>query len=166
MSHSDRLTTILSGVAGQFFVAAELSRRGFIATLTLRNTRGVDLPVASANASMSVGVQVKTNQGEGKVWLLDKKAEESATENLLYVFVNLNRVTGTPTFGTPTFHVVRSQIVANYSSKRHRDWLAGTPVRAAVRKDSSMRKFEDSKNEYLGKWGVLDSLLSPAKTSK
>jgi len=33
----------LTGVAGEFNVAAELSRRGYIATLTQRNTRGIDI---------------------------------------------------------------------------------------------------------------------------
>ena len=48
---------------GQFFVAAEVSRRGYIATLTPRNTRGVDMLVACADASKSVGIQVRANQG-------------------------------------------------------------------------------------------------------
>jgi hypothetical protein len=86
----DRLPTILSGVSGQYFVAAELSRRGYIATLTLRNTRGVDILAARADASKSVGIQVKTNQGQKKVWLLDKKAEDVTADNLVYVFVSLN----------------------------------------------------------------------------
>jgi len=34
----------LTGVAGEYFVAAELSRRGFIASITMRNTRGIDIP--------------------------------------------------------------------------------------------------------------------------
>lgn len=36
----------LSGVAGEYFVAAELSRRRFIASVTLRNARGIDVLVA------------------------------------------------------------------------------------------------------------------------
>jgi hypothetical protein len=37
------LSTILAGVAGEYLVAGELSRLGWIASLTLRNTRGVDI---------------------------------------------------------------------------------------------------------------------------
>lgn len=33
----------IAGVAGEYFVAAELSRRGFIASITMRNTRGIDI---------------------------------------------------------------------------------------------------------------------------
>ena len=35
------LDRILVGVSGEYFVAAELSRRGFVASITLRNTRGL-----------------------------------------------------------------------------------------------------------------------------
>src|SRR5437660_12290839 len=38
-----KLSTIQAGVTGEYFVAAELSRRGYIASLTLRNTRGIDV---------------------------------------------------------------------------------------------------------------------------
>jgi hypothetical protein len=34
----------LTGVAGEYFVAAELSRRGFIASITMRNSTGIDIP--------------------------------------------------------------------------------------------------------------------------
>ena len=109
MAESERLTSILSGIAGQFFVAAEISRKGHIATLTLRNTRGIDMLVARADGSDSVGIQVKTNQGSKKVWLLDKKSEEFGSGNLVYVFVNLNGE------GAPEFHIVPGEVVADYA---------------------------------------------------
>jgi hypothetical protein len=34
----------LTGVAGVYFVAAELYRRGFIASITTRNSTGIDIP--------------------------------------------------------------------------------------------------------------------------
>ncbi len=160
MPNNERLSSILSGVAGQFFVAAEVSRQGYIATLTLRNTRGVDMLVASADASKSVGIQVKTNQGSNKVWLLDKKIEDSGSDNLIYVFVNLNGS------GTPTFHVVRSQVVAEYARKRHLDWLSGIPRRGLVRKDNPMRKFEDPRDEHLNAWHCLFNAPRRGKFSK
>ncbi len=57
-----RLVPTLVCVAGQYFVAAELSRRGIVATVTLRNTRGIDLLAANASGSRAVNIQVKTNQ--------------------------------------------------------------------------------------------------------
>lgn len=62
MVQRSRLSTGLSGVAGEYLVAAELSRRGYIASITLRNTRGIDILASNADATRSVGIQVKTNQ--------------------------------------------------------------------------------------------------------
>ena len=42
-----KLSKILSGVSGEYFVAAELSRRGYIASITLRNSRGIDILCAT-----------------------------------------------------------------------------------------------------------------------
>lgn len=151
MAERERLTSILSGIAGQFFVAAEISRKGHIATLTLRNTRGIDMLAARADASASVGVQVKTNQGSEKVWILDKKSEESGSENLVYIFVNLN------SGASPTFHVVPSKVVADYARESNAKWLAGTSKRGTVRKDGSMRKFKDPENKYRDAWEYLFS---------
>jgi hypothetical protein len=92
MPQRSRLSTGLSGVAGEYFVAAELSRRGYVASLTLRNTKGIDILASNLDATRSVGIQVKTNQGSGKGWVLNKKAEEDTAENLFYVFVRLNEL--------------------------------------------------------------------------
>jgi hypothetical protein len=56
----------LCGVAGEYFVAAELSRRGYVASLTLRNTRGIDILASNIDATKSVGIQVKAIQGKGQ----------------------------------------------------------------------------------------------------
>jgi hypothetical protein len=99
-----RLTTGLAGVAGEYFVAAELSRQGYVASLTLRNTRGIDILASNADATKSVGIQVKTNQGRRKEWMLNAKIEKETASNLVYVFVCLNDL------DAPEYHIVqRSQ---------------------------------------------------------
>lgn len=68
----EKLSAVLCGVAGEYFVAAELSRRGCIASITLRNTRGVDILASNADATKSVGIQVKTNQRGVAEWILNE----------------------------------------------------------------------------------------------
>ena len=58
-------------------MAAELSRRGYIASITLRNTRGVDILASNADATKSVGIQVKTSQASKPSWVLNEKVEQS-----------------------------------------------------------------------------------------
>ena len=66
----------LTGVAGEYFVAAELSRRGYIASITLRNTRGIDILASNADATRQVAIQVKTNQGSKPQWVLNWRFAE------------------------------------------------------------------------------------------
>jgi hypothetical protein len=63
MALDNKIPSILAGVAGEYLVAGELSRRGWIASITLRNTRGVDILASNSELTRSVGIQVKTSQG-------------------------------------------------------------------------------------------------------
>ena len=71
-----KISNVLCGVAGEYFVAAELTRRGHIASITLRNTKGIDILASNEDANRQVGIQVKTNQGNKPGWLLNKGAED------------------------------------------------------------------------------------------
>src|SRR5713226_2271187 len=73
-----RPNKILTGVAGEYFVAAELSRQGYVASLTLRNTRGIDILASDPNATKSVGIQVKATQGPHTSWIVGRFGEEES----------------------------------------------------------------------------------------
>jgi len=63
---SKKLESTLVGVAGEYLVAGELSLRGYIASITLRNSRGIDIIASNSDGSKSVSIQVKTNSHGGK----------------------------------------------------------------------------------------------------
>src|SRR5687767_2416400 len=115
-----RLSPSLSGVAGEYYVAAELSRRGYIATITLKNTENIDILASRRDGSKTIAIQVKTNRDGAKEWMLNKKAETHWKQDFFYVFVNLNGRNQ-----PPTFHVVDSNVVAGFCADFHREWLAG-----------------------------------------
>ena len=140
----------LAGVAGEYFVAAELSRRGFIASITMRNSPGIDILATDINAKKAVTIQCKTSRSSTKGWILSDKAEGFTPKNHFYVFVRL----GTST-DRPAYHIVPSQVVANYVKSRHRAWLNGKKPDGGQRKDSAMRKFRDPEDRYLEKWNLL-----------
>jgi hypothetical protein len=145
------ITSILTGVAGEYFVAAELSRLGYIASITLRNTRGIDILASSADASKQVGIQVKTNRIDKPEWILNKKAEEYFADNLFYVFVCLK-------FGNdahPDFYVVPSSIVAEYTKRTYHEWFETLGRKGQQHSDSSIRKFQDLNGKYKNNWELL-----------
>jgi hypothetical protein len=143
------ISTILCGVAGEYFVAAELSRRGYIASITLRNTRGIDILASTVDASRQVGIQVKSNRSNKRLWLLNQKAEEYFADNLFYIFVNLKRENE-----RPDFYIVPSEIVANSIKVRHQEWLITPGKYGQEHKDSPMRNFRGTE-EYLERWDLL-----------
>lgn len=150
MVQRSRLSTVLSGVAGEYFVAAELSRRGYIASITLRNTQGIDILASNGESTRTVGIQVKTNQGSCQEWMLNSKIENDVpSSDLFFVFVNLNVLT------KPSYHIVPRKKVSQYAKKSHAEWLSTPGKSGKPHKDTSVRKFRDPDNLYLDRWDLL-----------
>jgi hypothetical protein len=106
-----KISGIQSGISGEYFVAAELSRRGYICSITLKNTKGIDVLVSNEQSKKLVGAQVKTNNSSRKAWLLNKNAESLSEDNFVYVFVNLNGLEQ-----LPDFYIVPSMFVGKCSA--------------------------------------------------
>ena len=140
----------LTGVAGEYFVAGELSRRGCLASITLRNSKGVDIICTNSDATKSVAIQVKTSRGSSRSWILSQKAESYYSENLFYIFVNLHEISD-----APDYFIVPSSVVADHIQNSHAEWLTQLNKKGQPRKDSSMRKYSDPTGEYLNRWDLL-----------
>jgi hypothetical protein len=153
-----KLSTGLVGVAGEYFVAAELSRRGYVASITLHNTRGIDILASNADASRQVAIQVKANHETRKVWMLNEKDETRHAENHFYVFIALGGV-GLQ----PAYHVVPSKVVADYVRDDHARWKAAPNRKGGAHGYSAVRHFIDTKNAYLDRWDVLGLTDTTAK---
>lgn len=150
MTMNNKLESTLVGVAGEYLVAGELTLRGFIASITLRNSRGIDIIASNADGSSSVSIQVKTNSDGKKSWILNKKAETFYSTNHYYVFVALQGLEQ-----RPSFHIVPSKVVAEYTYSSHSEWLKGQKRDGSSRKDSLIRKFNDHENIYLEAWDLI-----------
>ena len=147
----NRLESTLVGVAGEYLVAGELSLRGYIASITLRNSRGIDIIASNPDATKSVSIQVKTNsKGESK-WILNQKSETFYSENYYYVLVALKAIGE-----RPKYYIVPSKIVAEFISTNHSEWLKGEKSDGSPRKDSAIRNFRDSEDKYLEAWHLIN----------
>ncbi len=151
MKKLKKLNTVLAGVSGEYFVTAELSKQGYIASITLRNTKGIDILCSNSDSTKTIGIQVKTNSGSNRNWILNQKAENYFAVNLFYVFVNLNH-----NLNHPDYFIVPSKVVANYCKKSHSKWL-NTPGRKGQKhKDNPIRSFNDIEEFYLNRWDLLN----------
>ncbi len=151
-----------TGLAGEYYALAQLTQRGLIATLTLGNTKGVDILVTNQNLNKLYKVEVKTSStkpGKAKLfgdgmflsWTMSKKHEHATDPNLVYCFIKLREVTE-----LPQFFIVPSKDVAEYVRWQHQYWLSTNKSRI----DSNMRQFripvEDPKR-YEGNWALFEA---------
>ena len=88
-----------------YLVAAELSKRNLIVTVTSGNARAVDLLVASPTGK-AFSIQVKGHSSNRNYWLLSRDYKKFVDKNLYYVFVNLNEA-------EQEYYVLPSTLVAS-----------------------------------------------------
>lgn len=104
--------------AGQFYVAAELTRRGYIVSFTLGNAPTTDL-LARVPEGEAFSVEVKTQRTKN-FWILSEPPEPDNPEDLYWVFVFLSEP-------HPTFFVMRSDEVSRKWHERNDKYPPGTP---------------------------------------
>ena len=151
MKKKSKKQSILTGVAGEYFVAAELSRRGYIASITLRNTRGMDILATNQDASRSITIQCKTTQKSRKAWVLNEKCEDFYSPKHFYVFVVLRGEND-----RPDYHIVPSRIVAKRVKSGHSYWKRKRKREAGKDAgETSVRLFLDADDEFLERWDLL-----------
>ena len=99
----------LTGMRGEYLVAAELSRLGLIASPTSRSAIGADILVTDHLCSHSFSVQVKTNAKTFGFWLVGKNYKEMVSPTHIYVLVNIRKKKDLENI---EFYVIPSVVVA------------------------------------------------------
>lgn len=157
------METTQTGLAGEFYVLAQLAQRGYIGTLTLGNTKQVDVVVFNSNTRRYWRLEVKASRvtprnerlfGPEKfyTWRLGEKHEHISEPDLIYCFVVLS----TPDL-LPKFFLVPSAEVAAYAAWQHAHWLQAPHKRDV--KDSAQRTFRVELSDpkgYAQNWTLLD----------
>ena len=126
--------TVSIGNSGEYFVAAELERRGFTVAVPMSNTKDFDILAINRETNRQVALQVKTNRGKGKYWLLNKKSEELKGDNIYYVLLCLNELE------QPEYYIVESELIADSMQKGYQQWLQ-EEGKKEKRHETTMRKF-------------------------
>lgn len=95
-----------SHLAGEYFVAAELYRRGYTVAMTLGNAKAIDL--FAERDSWTVNVQVKAIAKRQNVgWPLMK---DKVLPGIVYVFVCLNQPPNPPNYFIATSDEARKKV--------------------------------------------------------
>ena len=133
-----------TGMRGVYLVAAELAKRGYIASPTSRSAMGADLLVTDAKMQRAYSVQVKTNAQTFNFWLVGKHATELASDSYVYVLVSIRE---RPKAGGEDiqFSVVPSRVVKQ--KVLYEQSKTGTEWYSFMRKDAE---------PYRDKWSAFE----------
>jgi hypothetical protein len=151
MARKLRPTTLSEvGVAGVHFVVAELSRRGWVAMPTIRNTKGID--VLASKEGLVVEIQVKSS-AKWRSWILSESAQTLDRKNLFYVFVNLNENEA------PEYFIMPSAVVAEYLNRTNKQRLeAGCRELGMIEfLNAYTPELKRNIEKYKDKWALLAS---------
>ncbi|HXR03266.1 MAG TPA: hypothetical protein VN836_00990 [Verrucomicrobiae bacterium] len=133
-------------LAGEFAVLSRLALCNYDASLTLGQTKNIDILVSNPKTNKLYQLEVKTKLEGGKKsnvsdselfghfltgWMMSEKHESIFRPELWYCFVTIDLD------WKARFFIVPSSVVAKYVLEQHRFWLAAS----RKHKDNPMRLF-------------------------
>ncbi len=145
----------ITGVAGEYFVAAELSKRGWIATLTLKNTPNIDVIATTPDGRRTLNIQVKTRSiGNRQGWILNKGIEKIVSGNNFFIaFVDL-----VGHDQKPDYFLIPKNLFARWSARSYRKWLSTPGRRGQAHVDNPIRTLDRPKfkvfEKYHNNWSI------------
>jgi hypothetical protein len=128
------MSTQLTGAAGEFFVAAELSRRGWAASITPKGVQRTDVLAQHVETGRVVALQVKSTTTGTTFTLGEKNESESEADNEWFVFVSF-----VSTDDLPVYFILPRNDVAKMIYLDHRVWLSKTAKSGKPHQDNPRR---------------------------
>lgn len=151
------------GLAGEFYAMHKLFLEGYEATLTLGNTKGIDILVYNPKNEKQFKVEVKTSTtianerlfGRNMKWIMNKKHENVSDENLIYCFVFIAKTGKEKT----RIFFYRPEDINLYLYTQHKKWLHAEHKKKV--KDTDMRIFRIGlehvdKNKFQNNFKIFD----------
>jgi hypothetical protein len=109
----------MRGHSGEMFVCAELMRRGWLAALTARGSRGFDILARRVDAPVFVTIRVKTGH-HSFMWVCKKDGTlflDMGDAGDFTVIVDL------PDFAAPDYYVIPTADIEKILRDSHQQWL-------------------------------------------
>jgi hypothetical protein len=152
--YAGRRHTALTGAAGEYYVAAELSRRGWAASITPKGVQRNDVLAQHVDTQAVVAIQVKMWARGSGFTLGPANERPSSATNEWYALVRLSEE-----HERLAFYLVPRNTVAAYLYVDHRIWLATPGRKGQPHKDSKRRTVRPEDIEpYRESW---DRLFEP-----
>ncbi len=143
---------IFTGTAGENYVAAELARRGAIATITSKTTPDFDVLASNGDATKTAIIQVKAGRTDTGGFIVGRDAMPHYPENAYHVFVLIKDDTA------PEYWVIPSNEVSRIAEDDYQNWLLGRPESSSTAPRTLRWKHlrsEEFMKRYHGNWNQL-----------
>lgn len=142
---------IFTGIAGEYFVAAEISKRGAIATITLKNVPSIDILASSVDGKQAVNIQVKAGRLTTGGFIVGHKLMKTLGKKFFYIFVFLKDI------GEPEYWVIPQAIVAKTVELDYQKWIKGRSIKSKKAPRTLQWKHLKSKRfqKYYNNWKIL-----------
>lgn len=152
---------ISRGNASQFFIAGELSRRGYSAAITMGNTPNTDILCSNIAGTRFVHIQVKTFVPGNRTCSVGMKAECDYGKNFFWILGGIPEPASPASF---CYYIIPSSVMAKNVPKAHRRWKRTPGAKGQAHNESSIRTVLlppfQSKNswkihKYLNRWDLI-----------
>ncbi len=155
------------GKAGQFFVAGELCRRGYMAVVKPGNSPNTDVFCSNIEGTRFVHIQVKTFVPGNRTCTVGQKAEIDFGENFFWVLAGIPEPDGDSEF---VYYIIPSSVMAGHVAENHRRWLGRVGRDGQEHKDNPVRivtlppRVDPMTgwdvSEYEGRWDLIEEKLN------
>ncbi len=142
-----------TGRAGEYYVAAELNRRGAYAVTFAGNMPNIDILASNTDESRTVRIQVKTRKaGTWQCSIEDGRPMKRAPEEEKYwIFVDLSKE-----YDPPEYYIVPDWWIKNNIYKTHSAYLKKRFGRRAVTLESKHHAIDVKRLlEWKNRWDLL-----------
>lgn len=141
----EKRISISIGNCGEYFVAAELERRGFSVAIPMSNTPNFDILAIGRQTNKQYAIQVKTTSYGRNKWFVNDKVK-GVTENskIIYVFVHLHELE------IPTYYIIPREEVLKYLNDKYKDKNTSKNTYMLVIKN-------DEFAEYKNNWSIIEN---------
>lgn len=134
-----------TGRAGEYYVAAELNRRGAYAVTFTGNMPEIDVMASNASRSRTAHIQVKTKRVPN--WRISpKEGDEEPKKDTFWIFVNLPDNGSAPHFWITSDCWIRGKIKETYADRVNRN--------PTIAQDHYIR--ENQIDEWKDRWDILE----------
>lgn len=124
------------GNAGEYYLAALLSKEDFTATITLGRAEHFDiLALSPKGRAIKISVKTRISQ-EASAFVLSEKAEKYHDKDFYYAFIRLHEFKK-----EPEYWIIPSRVVSEVVKEAHKKWLSSSGKKNQQHNDTSMRKF-------------------------